>query len=47
MIIIEIANTIIVAGAITLQYFPHLIIWPDFAAVATPTTFADIGTHGK
>ena len=34
-------NTIIVAGTITLQYRPHLIICPFFAAVAMPTTLAD------
>jgi hypothetical protein len=30
-----------VIGAITLQYFPHLIIYPSFDAVAIPTTLAD------
>ena len=49
--------TITVAGTIALQYLPHLMICPDFAAVATPTTFAeapirccaasDIRTHRK
>ena len=33
--------TITVAGTIALQYLPHLMICPDFAAVATPTTFAE------
>ena len=31
----------IVAGAIALQYLPHLIMWPLLAAVAIPTTFAE------
>ena len=41
MVSIEINTTITVAGTIVLQYFPHLITYPCFAAVAIPTTFAD------
>ena len=33
--------TITVAGAMALQYLPHLMICPSFAAVAIPTTFAE------
>ena len=37
----EIVTTIIIAGAAVLQYLPHPIGYPFFAATDVPTTFAD------
>ena len=37
----EIATTMIVAGAQYLQYFPHPMGYPSLEATEIPTTFAD------
>ena len=38
---VEIASTMMVAGAACLQYLPQVIIKPFFAATEVPTTFAE------